>query len=126
MKSRLESERFSRSNVHVRGFVDNVDVYMDACDVVITKPGGLTVSETLVKRKPLILTNPIPGVEDENADYLVNYGLAMRATRNISVAELINNLFTYPGLMERMHGAIEAFACTNATQKLSDFILNMK
>jgi processive 1,2-diacylglycerol beta-glucosyltransferase len=54
-------------DVIVVDYVDNMELYMDAADIIITKPGGLTVSEALTKRKPLIITDPIPGVETRNA-----------------------------------------------------------
>ena len=39
-------------DVIVVDYVDNMELYMDAADIIITKPGGLTVSEALTKRKP--------------------------------------------------------------------------
>ncbi|MDR0293013.1 MAG: galactosyldiacylglycerol synthase, partial [Oscillospiraceae bacterium] len=58
LKLELETMRHS-TPVTVYGFADNVDVLMDAADMVVTKPGGLSTTEALVKQKPLILTAPI-------------------------------------------------------------------
>ena len=57
------------------GYVDNVDVMMDAADVIVTKPGGLTTSEFLAKGLPAIVLDPIPGQEDRNVEFLLNNGL---------------------------------------------------
>ena len=46
---------------------------------MITKPGGLTVSECLAKHKPMLLVSPIPGQEERNADYLLEAGAALKA-----------------------------------------------
>lgn len=69
----------SRFPVVVRGFVDNVHDWMDAADLVISKPGGLTMAETLAKGKPAILMDPIPGQEQRNTEYLLEAGVAVRA-----------------------------------------------
>ena len=53
---------------------------MDAADCIITKPGGLTTSESLAKRIPMILINPIPGQEERNMEFLLNNGLAIMVT----------------------------------------------
>lgn len=124
LKEKLDDQDFP-DYVHVIGYCDNVHVYMDASDIVITKPGGLTVSEALAKHKPIILTEPIPGQEDQNIDYLVNYGLALRATDNVPVSEILFNLFHFPQKLELMNQAVNLFARTDATQKICDFIYSL-
>lgn len=64
--------------VQVFGFVNNIHELMDAADVVISKPGGLTTSEVLAKGKPMIIVDPIPGQEQRNAECLLEAGAAMR------------------------------------------------
>lgn len=64
-------------NVHVTGFTDHVSEYMDACDVIFTKPGGLTSTEALVKNIPIVYTAAIPGCESKNRDFFVSRGLAL-------------------------------------------------
>ncbi len=59
------------------GFVDYVDDMVVASDVVITKAGGLTVSEVLGRATPMVIINPIPGQEESNADYLAGVGAAI-------------------------------------------------
>ena len=49
---------------------------MDACDVLFTKPGGLTSTEAAVRGIPLIHTNPIPGCETQNARFFSARGLS--------------------------------------------------
>ncbi|MEI6210561.1 MAG: glycosyltransferase [bacterium] len=62
----------------VYGFVRNMHELMDAADVVISKPGGLTSSEVLAKGKPMIVIDPIPGQEQRNCEYLLEAGAALR------------------------------------------------
>ena len=60
------------------GFVNNIHELMDASDIVISKPGGLTASEVLAKAKPMIIIDPIPGQEQRNCEYLLEAGAAVR------------------------------------------------
>ncbi len=67
-----------RTPVTVYGFVNNIHVMMDACDLIISKPGGLTTSEVLAKGKPLLIINPIPGQEQRNCEVVLESGAAAR------------------------------------------------
>ena len=50
---------------------------MSISDLVVTKPGGLTTSESLASHLPMVIINPIPGQEKENAEFLENHGIAV-------------------------------------------------
>lgn len=67
-----------RTPVVVHGFVSNMHVMMDACDLVISKPGGLTTSEVLAKGRPMLVINPIPGQEQRNCETVLEAGAAAR------------------------------------------------
>jgi processive 1,2-diacylglycerol beta-glucosyltransferase len=67
-----------RTPVVVHGFVANIHVMMDACDLVISKPGGLTTSEVLAKGRPMLVINPIPGQEQRNCETVLEAGAAAR------------------------------------------------
>lgn len=59
-----------QSRVRVLPFTDKVPELMSIANVVITKPGGLTTTESLVSGLPIIVINPLPGQEEENALFL--------------------------------------------------------
>lgn len=83
LKSQLESQIPANPRLtKVFGFVDFMDELMSASDLLITKPGGITVSESLAVGLPMVLIEPIPGQEEANADYLVEQGVALKA-RNL-------------------------------------------
>ena len=67
----------SRHRLHPILFTDRVADYMHACDLLVTKPGGLTTSEALAAGIPLAVFDPIPGQEEDNARYLSRHGLAV-------------------------------------------------
>lgn len=59
--------------------INNVDELMSVSDVVLTKAGGLTITESLVKSLPIIFFASIPGLETANAAILHRYGAALIA-----------------------------------------------
>lgn len=66
---------------HLLGFVRNMQDWMSAADLVVTKPGGLTSSEALALGRPLVILNPIPGQEEANSDFLLEQGAAVKLNR---------------------------------------------
>lgn len=60
----------------IYGFVNNVHELMRASDLMITKPGGLSSTESLAANCPMMIINPIPGQEQRNSDYLLENGAA--------------------------------------------------
>ncbi|NEW08938.1 glycosyltransferase [Paenibacillus sp. SYP-B3998] len=92
LKQRLEEELGGGKTSHrvvITGFVDHIHELMALSDLIVTKPGGLTVSEALALELPMMLYKPIPGQEQGNAAYLVGLGAAIEA-RN--AAELKSQL----------------------------------
>ncbi|MHC1769421.1 MAG: glycosyltransferase [Verrucomicrobiia bacterium] len=65
----------------VLGFVTNMHEFMAIADLIITKPGGLTTSESLALGKPILILDPIPGQEAANSDFLLEHGAAAKITR---------------------------------------------
>jgi processive 1,2-diacylglycerol beta-glucosyltransferase len=112
-------------DVIVVEFVDNMELYMDAADVVITKPGGLTVSESLAKRKPLILTDPIPGVENRNTYFLINNNLAVYAGKYTRIDDVIMQLFSHPEKLSQMKRAQELYGKRHSAKATGDFIIEL-
>jgi processive 1,2-diacylglycerol beta-glucosyltransferase len=69
----------SKHKVILMGFCENVNELMGVSDLMISKPGGVTTSEAMAMELPLLIYNPLPGQEEDNADYLVKTGLAILA-----------------------------------------------
>ena len=67
-----------RHPTQVLGFVTNMQEWMAAADLILTKPGGLTSSEALACGRPLLILDPIPGQEAANSDFLLEHGAAVR------------------------------------------------
>ena len=79
LKRNLKRLFFRTPNVHVIGYTTNVADYMAACDVIYTKPGGLTTTEALNRNIPIVHTAPIPGCETKNREFFVSRGMSIAA-----------------------------------------------
>jgi processive 1,2-diacylglycerol beta-glucosyltransferase len=80
LKAKIDALKVPKGKLmKVYGFVGNVDELMTVADIVVTKSGGLTVSESLAKSLPLVVFAPIPGQEERNCDYLLEHGAAVKA-----------------------------------------------
>jgi processive 1,2-diacylglycerol beta-glucosyltransferase len=107
------------------GFTTTVERVMTAADLVVTKPGGLSVSECLAKHKPMLLVSPIPGQEERNADYLLEAGAAIKAvdgaTLSFKVGQLLRDRARLAAMgaaaarIARPHAAAEVVALISAS-----------
>lgn len=111
--------------MHVRGFVDNMDEYMDAADIIVTKPGGLSTSEAIAKRKTILLSDPMPGVEYVNDAFLVNNSLAVHATPHQPFSEVLDQLRMNPLKVEEMERAQARWGNAYSAKALGDFIADL-
>lgn len=111
--------------IDVMGFVDNVEVLMSAADCIITKPGGLTVSESIAKGLPMILVNPIPGQEERNVEFLLNNGMALLVTKTFPLDDALYHLFHNPVRLQTVHETIRAIGHPDASERLVDYILQL-
>lgn len=111
--------------VTVRGFVENMDALMDAADIVVTKPGGLTTSELLAKGRPMILMNPHGGQERRNADYLVRNGAAIRVHDPAQIHRAAVELLNDPERLERMANDCRRVAQPRSATLIAQTLIRM-
>lgn len=107
------------------GYVNNVDLLMDAADCIITKPGGLSTSEALAKGLPIIMLNPIPGQEDRNEEFMLNNGLAMSISETFTVDEAIYQLINYPHKINQLKENMKFVAKPNSAKEMGEFLLSI-
>lgn len=81
LRASMEKKFAGKERVHIVGFTDRVPDYMMACDVLYTKPGGLSSSEALLCRIPMVHTSPIPGQESDNMRFFSQKGCAFGSKR---------------------------------------------
>jgi processive 1,2-diacylglycerol beta-glucosyltransferase len=79
-------------NIKVLEFTSKVPELMSISDICITKPGGITSSESLASNLPLLIINPIPGQEEENAEYLEEIEVAIWVKPKQSFEEALEKI----------------------------------
>ncbi|MGH7460279.1 MAG: MGDG synthase family glycosyltransferase [Longimicrobiales bacterium] len=116
-RTRLERRKLP-ARVHVLGFVSGIQTILAAADVVVTKPGGLTTSEALALGRPLLLTRPLPGHEEANADVLLQLGSAQRVDRPETLAAMVRSLFEQPERLAAMSAAARSIGSSQAARNI--------
>lgn len=124
MKNEIASRTWSK-RVIAFGFVHNVDVMMDAADLIVTKPGGLTTSELLAKRLPAVIMNPIPGQEDRNTEFLVNNGAAIMVTETFPLEEALFELLKSPCRLRLLEESVKYLGKPDSTKDVCEFIISL-
>ena len=102
LKARLNIE------IKVLGYVNNVYDYMEISDILISKSGGITVSEGLAKELPMIIISPILGQETRNADYLKRFGVALKIENLSDLKAILDDLISHPEKIKMMKEAVRA------------------
>ena len=120
------SERNKADTIKVLPFTDKVPELMNIADLVITKPGGLTVSESLVSSLPLILINPIPGQEEENAEFLEDAGAAIWIRKISDPKDVINSVLSNDKKLNYMKENSIKLARPNSTKDICEICFNRK
>lgn len=110
----------SQDRIKLLSFTDKVPELMNIADIVITKPGGLTITESLVSNLPIIVINPIPGQEEENAEFLVENGAAVWIKKDDNIARKLKNLSRNPDLVKEMSEKSKELAKPNSTKEICE------
>ena len=119
MRKTLSRQFQGKENMHILGFTGRISDYMDACDVVFTKPGGLSSTEAAVKRVPIVHTAPIPGCETKNVEFFTSRGMSVAAKQIGEQVACGSRLVREPAARKEMIAAQERNISTHASQDLT-------
>lgn len=105
------------------GFTSTIERVMSACDLAVTKPGGLSTSECLAMGLPMLLIAPIPGQEERNAQYLLEQGAAWLAMDELALAWRAQQLMAQPATLQRLRDGALPLGRPQAARQLIDAVL---
>ncbi|MGE6629680.1 diglucosyl diacylglycerol synthase [Bacillus sp. NPDC077027] len=115
------------------GYVEQIDELFRVTDCMITKPGGITLTEATAIGVPVILYKPVPGQEKENALFFEENGAAIVIHRHEEILESVTNLLQDEQKLEKMKQNIKKFHLQQSSQTIlediveqSDIIINKK
>ncbi len=121
-KTYLALEPYASKRLHVLRFTDRIPLYMAAADLYITKPGGLTTSEAIVRRLPMIFIDAVPGLETRNYDFLIGNGVASGAKNWRQVTALVQKALKDPTTLQKQTDAMHQFQPHNAAETICRYI----
>jgi processive 1,2-diacylglycerol beta-glucosyltransferase len=105
------------------GFTSRIAEMMRAADVIVTKPGGLIVSEALGMGIPQLLLPAIPGQEEANANYACEHGAAI-CIDDKQIREQLGQVFQDQNRIDQMTDACLKIGKPRAAQTILDEVLS--
>lgn len=127
MKERFDTlvqETKSNENVKILEYTTKVPELMSVSDLVISKPGGLTTTESLASGLPIIVINPIPGQEEENAEFLEQNRVGIWLKKQDSIKDKLNSIFSSPDTLKSMKINARLLAKKNSTRDICKILFN--
>lgn len=95
-KTLISNELTATKKITILGFTDKMNDLLASVDILVSKPGGLTTTESLLKEVPMIVPYFIPGQEEENLDFLSNYGASLRTSKKYTLSVILKVLIDNP------------------------------
>lgn len=99
-------------------YTEEIPKYMHISDIIVTKPGGLTVSEAIAAGLPIAAYKPIPGQEEQNADFLVSKNMAVRLIKGKECTNMITYLLGDNTFLADMRESIKSYSKGNSSENI--------
>lgn len=126
MKERFDAlveETNSQNTVKILSYTNQVPELMSVSDLVITKPGGLTTTESLASGLPLIIIDPLPGQEEENADFIEKSGAGIWIKENDDIQNILFDVLGNTYKLQDMKIRARLIAKKNSTKDICEKLL---
>lgn len=123
-RRRLEARASGTSMpVRIHGFVETMAQLMAASDLVVSKAGGLIVSEALACGKPLVLYHVVPGQEELNAQYVADHGAGVIAQRPGAAVAAVVACLEQPERLAKMRQAAQSLSRPHAARDIIEQVV---
>ncbi len=103
----------------ILGYVEEMQKLIVMQDVLITKPGGLIISEALAIGSCIILSQSGAGQENANSEFLARHNIAFRGETPDQIIEIIKKLIHNPELIFEMKIKTKSFGFPKAAQNIT-------
>lgn len=123
---KLQNELGSLETDHpfaVEGFVSNMPTWIEAADIVVTKPGGLTCSEILARGKPMILKKAESGLEKRMVERLGETGASVVVESTEQVGAAVTRLFNNPDELQKLSARARELGHPDSSAQIAASIL---
>jgi processive 1,2-diacylglycerol beta-glucosyltransferase len=122
---KLQAASFKYSNLKILPYVENMADLMDITDLLVTKSGGITISEALVKGLPMVIYKPVPGQEELNANYLWRHRAAIIAKSEYRLRTAVHRMVLDDRFREYFRRNCLKIATPGSAEAAAGLILNM-
>ena len=121
----LVENSHAENRVKVFEFIDKVPELMSISTICVSKPGGLTTSECLASNLPMLVINPIPGQEEDNAKFLEDNNVAVWLKKKDDPNVVIKELFNDKEKIHKMSENTKKLARRNSTKEICTVITKL-
>lgn len=121
--NKLDNLSKKNNNLRPVGFIDYVDELMSLSDIIITKPGGMTISESLATGLPMIFVSAIKGQETKNARFVINSGVGFLPKSINEIPSIVTELKENPAELEGIKQKIKSIARPSSSEQIVNHIL---
>ncbi|MBN4908820.1 diglucosyl diacylglycerol synthase [Staphylococcus sp. EG-SA-13] len=125
LKNELRHHFKDNDNVLILGYTKHMNEWMASSQLMITKPGGITISEAFSRHLPLIFLNPAPGQELENAEYFSQKGYGKIAHTPEEATKLVISLMNQPSRLKEMTRLLEENYIEKSTENICKDLLSL-
>jgi processive 1,2-diacylglycerol beta-glucosyltransferase len=117
--------RTSPKTIIAYDYANNIPELMEAADMIVTKPGGMTTSECLAKGLPMVIISPLPGQEARNTDFLLEKGIAIYVHDIDDLSEEVEILLKSPERLRSMAQAARENGKPHAADHIARFVKDL-
>lgn len=76
LEEKLSKQYMNNKKIHILGYVEDMGTMLNSCDLYLTKPGGISTSEAVIKKLPMVLIDAVAGCEEYNKIHFIRKGFA--------------------------------------------------
>ncbi len=113
-----------RHKIFYFGYVDFVYKLMDFSDIIVTKAGGLTLSEALAKGLAIILLRSIPGQEERNINFLLEKKAIIRIKNNEEIKYFLRRLLEDKKALFLLKEKAKRISIIDSSLRIADLVLS--
>ncbi len=122
---RLHSTSYQKYRVRTYRYVEDIAGLMKVSDLLVTKAGGVTISEAIAVGLPMIIFKPTPGHEEANARFLAKHRAGFVVKRDLGLKKVINRMIIDDDLRQYFGRNCIKIATPNSAENGARLILNL-
>lgn len=125
LEEELRHECRGDRRFRVLGWVNDMHEWMVAADLLVTKPGDVTVAEALAAGLPILAFDPLPGGEVRICDLIEKWKVGCWVRRPEHLEPVITRLLTNPAELQFLRDGARKLACPSTAHRAAEAVLKL-